>query len=211
MFRRLYLKSHKRHDVAQRRQCPTVEQAKLLVQSILDPKELAVVVLLLKTGMRRHELSELNVESLDLKNMIIHVQPTGKRSNEILYYDLETSIVLERWLKVREKLNKNKLDALFLDHFGNRLSGEAIYKIVIKHATAVGLHDPNSKRLDKRLTAHSLRHYFSTRMREAGMSREYVMELRGDSTHDAIDAYIHIDKKKLQEDYLALVPPLDLI
>jgi site-specific recombinase XerD len=211
MFKKLYLKSRKSHDVSQRRQCPTVEQVRLLVQGILDPKELAVVVLLAKTGMLRHEVSELDVSNLDLKEMVIHVQPTGKRSNEILYYDLETSIVLDRWLCLREKLNKKKIKALFLDHSGNRLSGEAINEIVVKHAIAVGLHDPTSKQLNKRLTAHSLRHYFSTRMGEAGMPRNFVMELRGDSPHDAIDLYTHIDKKELQQSYLDYAPELGLI
>jgi integrase/recombinase XerD len=211
-FRRFYLKLHgKNHDVSQRRQCITVEQAKMLVESILDPMDAAVVLLLIKTGIRRHELSELNVEDVDLENMTIHVNPTGKRSNEIVYYDLETSIVLKKWLTQREKLNKNGLPALFLGKTGNRLSPPAINLIVIKHAEVVGLHDPKSKRLDKRLTPHSLRHYFSTRLREAGMPREYVMELRGDAGADAIDTYYHIDKKKLQKSYLDCVPQFGLI
>jgi integrase/recombinase XerD len=210
-FRSFYRKPHgKSHDVSQRRQCITVQQAKTLVESILDPMDAAVVLLLMKTGLRRAELSKLDVEDVDLENMTIIVNPTGKRSNEIVYFDLETEIVLEKWSKLREKMNKNGIQALFLGRTGNRLSPPAINKIVKKHAEVVGLHDPESKRLDKRLTAHSLRHYFSTRMREAGMSREFVMELRGDSTHDAIDDYIHIDKKKLKEAYMGLVPQLEL-
>jgi len=160
--------------------------------------------------LRRHELSSLNVDDVDLKNMTIHVNPTGKRSNEIVYYDLETSIILDRWLKLREKINKNGSPALFLGRTGNRLSPPTINKIVKKHAEVVGLHDPKSKRLDKRLSAHALRHYFSTRLREAGVPREFVKELRGDTGTDAIDAYLHIDKKKLKEAYMGLVPQLDL-
>jgi len=211
MFRRHYLKSFKVHDAEQRRQCLTVRQAKTLVESILDPRERAVVLLLMKTGMRRKELSELNLENVDMENKTIHIKPTDKRSNEIIYFDLETSIILGKWLKQREKVNKNKIAAFFLDRFNNRLSPEAINKIVVKHATTVGLHNPDSDRLEDKLTAHALRHFFTTQMLEGGMPREFVQELRGDSSRSAIDIYYHIDKKKLQKSYLDCVPQFGLI
>jgi integrase/recombinase XerD len=208
-FRKHYLKSYKRHDTEQRRQCITIRQAKTLIESILDPRERAVVVLLLKTGIRRKELSELDVTDVDIANKTIHIKPTGKRSNEVIYFDEETALVLNRWLKRR--VNKNKIPALFLDRFENRLSPIAINQIVIKHATAVGLHNPESKRLEDRLTPHSLRHFFTTRMLEAGCPREYVQELRGDTSQSAIDIYYHIDKTKLQKAYLDCVPQLGIL
>lgn len=211
-FRKHYLnRSLKKHDASQRRQCITVEQAKMLVESILDVKELALVVLGLKTGLRRTEISTLCVEDVDMKNMVIHVQPTRKRSNEIIYFDRETQVVLGQWLALREKRNKNHISALFLERFGNRLSSKAVNEIVVKHATVVGLHDPKSKRLDRQLTAYSLRHFFSTRIREAGMPREFVMELRGDSSANAFDIYYHIDRKRLQQSYLNTIPQFGLI
>lgn len=210
-FKKHYLnRSLKKHDASQRRQCITIEQAKMLVESILDVKELAVVVLLMKTGLRRSEMSKLDVENVDLKSMVIYVPPNRKRSNEVIYFDKETQVVLSQWLSLRENQNKNHITALFLDRFGNRLSPKAINDIVVKHATVVGLHDPKSSRLDRQLTAHSLRHFFSTRIREAGMPREYVMELRGDSTHSALDIYYHIDRKRLQQSYLNTIPQFGL-
>jgi integrase/recombinase XerD len=206
-----YLTEFKPHDTAQRRQCITIAQAKTLVTSILDLKERAVVVLLLKTGMRRHELSELDLKSIDMENMTIHIKPTAKRSNELVYFDKETAFVVGKWLKIREKENKNKIDALFINRFGNRLSLMAINKIVEKHAIAVGLHDPNSKDLQDRFSCHSCRHYFTNTLVEAVMPRELIKELRGDVGHDAIDIYTHIDRAKLKRAYLDLVPQLDLL
>jgi integrase/recombinase XerD len=209
--KRRYLRNFKSHDPSQRRQCITLEQAQMLVESIYEPKELAVVVLLLKTGIRKKECSEINIDGLDMKNKTIHLTPTKKRSNEVVYFDDETAYVLDNWLKRREKENKNHIQALFLDRFGNRLSLLAISRIVEKHAATVGLHNPESKRLEDRLSPHSFRHFFTTRMLEAGCPREYVQELRGDAGRSAIDIYYHIDKKKLQQSYLDCVPQFGLI
>jgi site-specific recombinase XerD len=210
-FRDYYLKQSKSHDTAQRRQCISIDDAKTLVGSILDLKEKAVVVLLLKTGLRRHECSELDFDDVSMPNQTIRLKPAAKRSNEIVYFDDETAYVLNRWLKLREKENTKQIPALFLDRYGNRLSPLAICRIVTKHATAVDLHKPSSKHLEDRLTPHSLRHWFVTNLLEAGMSREMVKELRGDSQHEAIDIYYHIDKNKLRQSYLTYIPQLDLI
>jgi integrase/recombinase XerD len=42
------------------------------------------------------------------------------------------------------------------------------------------------------------------------MPRDFVKELRGDSRHEAIDIYNHIDKKELRESYLAHIPQLGI-
>ena len=44
----------------------------------------------------------------------------------------------------------------------------------------------------------------------AGMSRDFVKELRGDTRGEAIDIYNHIDKKELRESYLAHIPQLGI-
>ena len=205
-----YFSEFKPHDASQRRQCISIEQAKTLVASILDSKERCIVVLLLKTGMRRHELSELNLKSIDMENMTIRVKPTAKRSNEILYFDAETAFVLRKWLKQRENDNKKQIDALFINRFGNRLSMMAINKIVEKHAAAIGLHDPASKNLQDRFSCHSCRHYFTNTLVNTKMPREMIKELRGDRRREAIDLYTHILPAELKKSYMEYVPQLGL-
>jgi integrase/recombinase XerD len=208
--RKQYMRDYKVHNAAQRRQCVSIEDAKKLVKSILDPKERAIVVLLLKTGMRRHELSELDVQDIDLPNLTIHIKPTAKRSNEIVYFDSETANIMSKWLKQREKENKNKITALFLDRFGNRLSPVAICRIVTKHAAVVGLHDPDSTRLEDKLTPHSLRHAQTTWLHDAGMQREMIQFLRGDTGTESIDTYIHFTGETVKKAYLEYMPKLGL-
>jgi integrase/recombinase XerD len=49
-------------------------------------------------------------------------------------------------------------------------------------------------------------HWFTAYLRRAGMTREFVQELRGDSRKEAFDLYNHIDLKELKEAYLACIP-----
>jgi integrase/recombinase XerD len=212
-FRTYYLTERKNHDASQRRKCPTIQEAQKLVQNILDPKDRAVVVLFLKTGIRLGELSRLDMKDVDMENMTIRIKPTAKRSNEIVYFDGEAAYVIQKWLIRREKENTKKIDALFLDRYGKRLSSVSISRLVNKYAVVSELHDPSSDRhdLQKRLTPHCLRHFWTTQMIDAGMQREYVKELRGDSRHEAIDVYHHISRERLKRAYMAYVPQLGLL
>ncbi len=211
IIRRRYLKAYKMHEASQHRQLISVEQASLLVNSILEARDKAVVVLLLKTGIRRHELSELDVSDIDMDNLTITLKPAAKRSNEIVYFDPETAFVLARWLDQRAKHIPIKNPALFTDRYGNRLGNMGIDRLVTKHAARVGLHNKASKRLEDKFTPHCCRHWFTTHLIRAGMPREFVQELRGDAGREAIDIYVHVDRAELKASYLAKIPKLGII
>ncbi|MGD0953933.1 MAG: tyrosine-type recombinase/integrase [Methanotrichaceae archaeon] len=210
-FKKYYLRSYKKQE-ASRRRCPTTEEVKLLVHSILTPREQAPVVLLFKTGVRCHECCELDISDVDFDNLTLHVHPTGKRTNTEVYFDKETSRVLKRWLNRRADDNP----ALFLDSFGNRLSPTALERLFTRNAAACGLCDPSSKKLEDKLTPHCARHWFVTTLMgeeeddDNGMKENFVKELRGDKSRDVISVYHHISKQKLKQSYLDHMPLLGL-
>lgn len=82
--------------------------------------------------------------------------------------------------------------------------------MVVKNAERVGLHNPESDRMEDHFSPHCCRHWFATHLRRAGMRREFIQELRGDSRKEAIDIYDHIDLKELKEAYLACIPRLGI-
>lgn len=82
--------------------------------------------------------------------------------------------------------------------------------VVYKAAKRVGLHNPDSERMEEHFGPHCCRHWFTTRLSRAGMRREFIQELRGDSRWEAIDIYDHIDLKELKEAYRACVPRLGI-
>jgi integrase/recombinase XerD len=207
-FRRKYLRSYKNESTSRSRQLISVDQARMLVNSILDVKDKTLIVLLFKTGARRHELSDLDVEDVDVDELTITLKETPKRSNRILFIDEETANLLKLWVAYRAKRVKNGETALFISQYGVRLSGTAIKVIVEKHAARVGLHNPNSTRLEDQFTPHCCRHWNATHLSRSGMSRDFLKELRGDARSEAVDRYNHIDREALKESYLAHIPQL---
>lgn len=206
-FRRRYLK-HIRKDNGpdNTRQLISIRQMAELVYSTKDPLERAIIMVLAKTGVRRGELVAMDLEDLDMATGTIYLKPTAKRSNRTAFIDQEAIEVMEVYLENR--LNTNP--ALFVSETqrgGNRIGRNFVYRTVCDNAERVGLHNPDGPLIEK-LTPHCGRHWFTTHLRRAGMSREFRQALRGDVVKDAVDIYDHIDLDELRGDYLDKIPQL---
>ena len=126
-----------------------------------------------------------------------------------MFLDNEAIEVLQRWLAARKNRKGTESKALFLSKIGTRITKRSIEELIEKHAERVSLHNPGA-RLEERFTPHCCRHWFVTYLLRAGMSRDFVKELRGDTRGEAIDIYNHIDKMELRESYLAHIPQLGI-
>lgn len=192
----------------QTRKLITVEQLNALVESIVQPRDKAVVVLLAKTGIRRSELVSIDMDDIDFPSMKMILKPKAKRSNRVIFFDEECTGFLQDWLVVRQRYARSDVPALFTTTGGGRLDRNAVYNIVTSHAALAGLHDPSSSKLQDHFTPHCLRHWFTTYLRRNGMPREMVQELRGDIRSGAMDIYYHIDEEQLRNEYLRCIPRL---
>ena len=209
-IRKRYLRRYKDNGDPHERQLISVEDAARVIKAEPDIRNKAILAMLFKTGMRRNELITLDVSDVDLIENSLRLKPTGKRTNRTLFIDDECSFILRRWLRVREGINRKKESALFLSAWGNRISRNGVYEAVTNAAARVGLHNPESERMEDHFSPHCCRHWLTTHLRRAGMRREFIQELRGDSRREAIDIYDHIDLKELKEAYLACIPQLGI-
>jgi integrase/recombinase XerD len=212
--RKRYLRRYKQEkdvDEESPRKLLTVEQMSLLINSIIDTRDKAIMTLLAKTGVRRGELIAMDVDDIDWVEQSITLKRRRfkKRSGRTVFFDDETARVLKRWLSQRQKLNP-QCPALFIGEHGERLKRNGVYSLVVKHAERVGLHDSSSSRVEDHLSPHCFRHWFTTHLRRAGMDREFIKALRGDRRRDAIDIYDRIDRQELRKAYLAFMPQLGL-
>ena len=206
--RKRYIRRYKDNDEGQMRKLISVEEMAKLINSTLDVRDKAIITLLAKTGIRRKELITLDVDDINWVEQSMRLKPTPKRTNRTVFFDDETAIILHRWVRARESRNKKGSKALFINNMGTRLNRNGVYLAVIKPAEKIGLHNPDSDRMEDHFSPHCCRHWFTTHLRRAGMPREFIQELRGDVRKEAIDIYDHIDKKELRESYLAHVPQL---
>jgi integrase/recombinase XerD len=204
-----YLSSYKSDGEGHTHKIVSIDDAIRIINTLVDIRDKALVMLLFKTGIRRRELIALDVDDINWQERNILLKPTKKRSNRTVFFDDETAAMLSRWLKARKMRAKDGETALFLGTDG-RLGPEGIDKIIRKAAIRAGLHDSQSSVMEDHFSAHCCRHWFTTHLIRAGMPRDFVKELRGDVRHEAIDIYNHIDKKELRESYLAHIPQLGI-
>lgn len=207
--RKRYLSSYKLDSQGHTHQILSIEEAAALIDAMVDIRDKALVTLLFKTGVRRKELTAMDVEDINWKNQSILLKPTPKRTNRIVFFDDEAEALLKRWIAAREHRAKPEDKALFIGLRG-RLRQGGIYKILVDAGRRVGLHNDDSPNMEDHVSPHICRHWFTTHLRRSGMPREFIQELRGDVRRDAIDIYDHIDKDELRESYLEHIPKLGI-
>src|SRR5208282_712074 len=170
--RKRYLRRYKNEkdvDAESPRKLISVEEMSLLINSVLDTRDKAILTLLAKTGVRRGELIAMDVGDIDWVEQSITLKKFKKRSGRTVFFDDETSRLLKRWLNQRQTLNAST-QALFIGEHRERLRRHGVTHAVIKYAEKVGLHDPNSSRLEDHFSPHCFRHWFTTHLRKAGMN-----------------------------------------
>jgi len=208
-IRKRYVRSYKKDDTRTEKRLLRVEEMSHLISIVMSTRDKAILMLLAKTGIRRNELITLDIEDVDIVEGKITLKPTPKRSNRVVFLDGECSIVLKKWLDLRQKI-KTDTRALFTNGVQHRATREDVYKTVLEWARLAGYHDPSSNRSDKHFGPHCFRHWFTTHLLRNGMPRDYIKELRGDSRREAIDIYNHIDMNQLKKAYLSAIPQLFL-
>ena len=118
-------------------------------------RDLAIVTLLLGTGIRVSECVGLDVEDVDFKNNGIKV--TRKGGNEmIVYFGPEVEKALKRYLEVREGITPlpGHEHALFYSAQRRRIGVQAVENLVKKYARQVTT--------TKKITPHKLRSTYGT-------------------------------------------------
>jgi len=210
--RKRYLRRYKNDkdvDAESPRKLISVEEMSLLINSVLDTRDKAILTLLAKTGVRRGELIAMDVNDINWTEQSIMLKKFKKRSGRTIFFDDETSRMLKRWINQRQIRNPTT-PALFIGEQGERLKRNGVYSMTAKYAERIGLHNSTSPRPEDHFSPHCFRHWFTTHLRRAGMDREFIKALRGDRRREAIDIYDRIDRQELRRAYLAFVPQLGL-
>ncbi|MDD1751571.1 MAG: tyrosine-type recombinase/integrase [Methanotrichaceae archaeon] len=208
--RKRYLKGYKTDGEGQTHKIISVDEATAMVNALVDIRDKAILILLLKTGIRLGELVSLDVKDVNFEDRRILLKSTKKRSNRLVFFDNEAAHYLRRWMVIREERASPNNPALFISSPTQRASDSLVHRLIRKAALKIGMHDLGSDRMEDHFSAHCCRHWFTTHLRRAGMPREFIQELRGDVRREAIDIYDHIDPKELRESYLAHIPQLGI-
>lgn len=139
-------------------------------------RNLAIIELLISTGMRVGELVNLNIEDLNFEDRSCVVQGKGNKQREV-YFDARTKIHLMQYLNIRKDDNKALFVSKNKPH--QRLSISGIELIVRRIGAKTDVN---------RVHPHKFRRTLATMAIDKGMPIEQVQKLLG---HVKIETTMH--------------------
>ncbi len=146
------------------------EDVQRLLAAITTVRDRALILLLLRTGMRIGELLAVKVSDLNLaeRKILIYVGEKNFQGRAV-YYNEDAEQALRDWLTERD----TQSDYLFPGRSGpGTLSYAMARNAMVKALDRAGLSD-------KGYSLHNLRHTFATDMLNAGMRLEVLQQILG--------------------------------
>jgi integrase/recombinase XerD len=165
-------------------------------------RDKVIIELIYSTGLRRNEVSNLSIYNIDFNESILRVKEgKGKRDRLVPLGEVIKSYLKEYIVNVRKyflSLDDMYIDTLFLSVRGKKLLASQISIIVNKYVKKAGI--------DKKITAHSLRHAFATHMMRKGCDIRYIQELLGHKFLSTTTIYTNVVDNDLREKILKYHP-----
>jgi integrase/recombinase XerD len=177
----------------------------LALLSMPDPataagrRDAAVLEFMYASGARVSETVGVDELDLDLDERTVLLTGKGDKQR-IVPLGSAAVAALRAWLPDRSSLRAPRAGgAIFLSMRGNRLTRQAVWNIVRRHATAAGLEE-------SRVSPHVLRHSAATHMVEGGADLRTVQELLGHATIATTQIYTRVSPQHLLEVYATSHP-----
>ena len=164
---------------------------------IMLKRDRAILELLYASGLRVSELVGLNLGDIDRAGQMLRVLGKG-RKERVVPFGSSAQAALEAYWPVRDEiLNRpgaaSELQAVFLNHYADRLGTRSVRAIVKKYSR---LADVNWD-----LHPHSLRHAFATHLLADGADLRAIQELLGHVSLSTTQRYTQASIQQLMNVY----------
>ncbi|HUH08421.1 MAG TPA: site-specific tyrosine recombinase XerD [Egibacteraceae bacterium] len=175
----------------------SVEQVERLLAAPVgeDPAALrdrGMLELLYGAGLRVSELVDLDVDDVDVESRTVRCVGKGDKERMVPLGGAARAAI-EAWV-VRGRASLGpKSPALFCNQRGGRLTRQGGWKIVKRHADAVGL--------SRQVSPHTLRHSFATHLLDNGADVRVVQELLGHASVNTTQIYTMVSRTRLRAVY----------
>lgn len=169
------------------------EQYALLraVQERGRKRDVALVTLMLNTGLRVSEVAELKVSDIKISSRKGSVTVRGGKGEKYRTVPLNVDARKAIQAHVEERLELNDGDSLFIGQRGEPLRNSGIYYLVGRYAYDARLED---------VTPHTLRHTFGKNLVDTGVSLDRVAQLLGHESVDTTRIYTTPSAQDLQRE-----------
>jgi integrase/recombinase XerD len=167
------------------------DDVKQLISVIDSVRDRAMIMILLRTGMRIGELLSTRLSDIHLKDRKIDIYEGAKnRLGRVVYLSDDAMSALKAWLNIREPHK----EVLFYAQGRNTMSYSTAHLIFENHLKKADL-------VQKGYSLHALRHTFASELLNAGMRIECLQPLMGHTSLDVTRRYARLTDKTREEEY----------
>jgi len=163
-----------------------------ILSVIKKVRDLAMILILLRTGMRIGELLNTRVSDINLRENRVDVYEAEKtRVGRVVYLSADARSAVRIWLRKREK----QKEYLFYTRGQSKvMSYETARRMFETYLEKAGL-------AHKGYTLHCLRHTFASELLNAGMRLECLQQLLGHSSIEMTRRYARLTDNTRREEY----------
>jgi len=167
------------------------DQVRKFLAVITDPRDRAMVMLMLRCGLRVEEVSHLTLDAVELSRNRLFVANGKGGKDRVVYVSNDAKSALEAYMKVRS----SKARPIFLVQkgplTGTPLSVRGIQKRIEYYARESKI----------KVSCHSLRHTMATQLLNADADLSTIQDLLGHTHITTTQRYCRVSNVKLQRDY----------
>ena len=158
---------------------------------IEDTRGRALILLLLRTGIRIGEALGLTLNDLDIRDSKVHLYEGEKNSmGRVVYLSDDALFAIKLWLRGRDK---NK-EFIFYGRSHGHLCYSTARGLFVKYLKKAGLDQ-------KGYTIHCLRHTFASELLNAGMRLECLQQLLGHHDIEVTRRYARLTDTTREQEY----------
>jgi integrase/recombinase XerD len=175
------------------------DDCRKLLYVIDDTRNRAMILILLRTGMRIGELLNTLVDDVDLKRKKIDIYEAEKtRVGRVVYMSADAIGALRAWINIRDP----RKPFLFYSQGRHTMTYPAVRMMLLKYLAKAGLEH-------KGYTLHCLRHTFASDLLNAGMHLECVQQVLGHSSIEMTRRYARLTDKTREEEYFRAMSKIE--
>jgi site-specific recombinase XerD len=167
------------------------DQVRKFLAIITDPRDRAMVLLMLRCGLRVEEVSHLTLDAVELSRNRLFVHSGKGKKDRVVYLSNDAKSALEEYLQERS----SKARRIFLVQkgplTGTPLSVRGIQKRVEYYARESRI----------KVSCHSLRHTMATQLLNADADLSTIQDLLGHTHITTTQRYCRVSNVKVQRDY----------
>jgi len=167
------------------------DDVKQILSVIDNPRDRAMIMVLLRTGMRIGELLNTKLRDLHIRDRRVDIYESAKtRVGRVVYLSDDAMGALKVWIAMRDVRN----EFLFYAQGRNSMAYSTARLIFERCITKAGLSH-------KGYSLHALRHTFASELLNAGMRIECLQPLMGHTSLDVTRRYARLTDKVREEEY----------